>query len=101
MPTDLDIAQQATLRPITEIADELGLLQDELEVYGQYKAKVSLDAVKRLEDRPSGKYIVVTAMTLTEDDRIRLGVSRDRIIQKGDYSGMELSAAIRRAVQEP
>ena len=65
MPSDLDIAQQAHLRPIADIADDLGLLQDELELYGQYKAKVSLEAITRLEDRPKGKYIVVTAMTPT------------------------------------
>ncbi|MBT5874643.1 MAG: formate--tetrahydrofolate ligase, partial [Candidatus Latescibacteria bacterium] len=65
MSSDLEIAQSASLRPITQIADEMGLLPDELEQYGQYKAKVSLSAIDRLAPRPSGKYIVVTAMTPT------------------------------------
>ncbi|MCD4814579.1 formate--tetrahydrofolate ligase [bacterium] len=65
MMSDLDIAQSAPLKPITEIARAAGLLEDELEQYGKYKAKVSLSAIARLSDRPLGKYIDVTAITPT------------------------------------
>jgi formate--tetrahydrofolate ligase len=65
MLSDLEIAQAATLRPIADIARELGLLDEEVELYGRYKAKVSLDVLARLRDRPVGKYIAVTGMTPT------------------------------------
>ena len=65
MPSSLEIAQAATLRPITDIASEIGLEPDEVELYGRYKAKVSLDVLHRLGDRPDGKLIDVTAITPT------------------------------------
>ena len=65
-PSDLDIARSVTPRPIAEIAAELGIRGDELELYGPTKAKVTLAAIQRLEaDRPRGKYVVVTAITPT------------------------------------
>ena len=65
VPSDLEIAQKAKLKPIREVAAQLGIREDELELYGNYKAKVTLDILKRLKDRPSGKYIDVTAITPT------------------------------------
>jgi formate--tetrahydrofolate ligase len=65
MPSDLEIAQRARLRPIAEIAGALGIADDELELYGRYKAKVALSTMKRLAGRPNGKYIDVTAITPT------------------------------------
>ena len=65
VPSDLDIAQAATMKPILEIARNLGLEEDELELYGRYKAKIHLDVLGRLKDRPQGKYIDVTAITPT------------------------------------
>jgi formate--tetrahydrofolate ligase len=65
MPSSLQIAQAATLRPIAELGAELGLLPEELELYGPYKAKVRLEVLRRLADRPDGKEIVVTAITPT------------------------------------
>lgn len=65
VPSDLEIAQAATLRPIIDIAATLGLTEDDLDFYGKYKAKVHLDVLKRLQDRPLGKYIDVTAITPT------------------------------------
>ena len=65
VPSDLDIAQAATPQPITEIAEMLGLDQEDLIMYGTEKAKVHLDALKKLADRPKGKYIDVTAITPT------------------------------------
>ncbi len=66
MPSSLQIAQEATLRPITEIAAAAGIEPDELEQYGRYKAKVSLTLLDRLADRPNGKLINVTAITPTK-----------------------------------
>ena len=65
MPSSLEIAQAATLRPIADIAAELGLEDEEVELYGRYKAKVSLGVLDRLADRPDGKLIDVTAITPT------------------------------------
>lgn len=65
IPSDIEIAQNAKMRPVAEIAEELGIREDELELYGKYKAKVSLDLYKRLEDKPDGKLILVTAITPT------------------------------------
>ena len=65
VPSDIEIAQEATLKPIMQIAEELGILPDELELYGNYKAKVKLEILERMKDRPDGKYIDVTAITPT------------------------------------
>ncbi|MCK4374495.1 MAG: formate--tetrahydrofolate ligase, partial [Candidatus Brocadiae bacterium] len=65
MVSDLEIAQQAQLRKIEEIAAEAGIERDELELYGDYKAKVKLEILERLADRSDGKYVDVTAITPT------------------------------------
>ncbi len=65
MSADLEIAQRAQPRPIAEIAAALGIEADELELYGEHKAKVALSVMKRLAGRPSGKYIDVTGITPT------------------------------------
>ena len=65
MPSSLEIAQQATLRPILDVAAEAGLLADEIEPYGRFKAKVDLSVLERLADRPDGKLVNVTAITPT------------------------------------
>ena len=65
MKSDLEIAQEAKILPIVEIAKSIGLDEDDLELYGKYKAKVSLDVIKKFASRPSGKYIDVTAITPT------------------------------------
>jgi formate--tetrahydrofolate ligase len=65
-PSDLEIARSVQPRPIVDIGHDLGLRDDELELYGPTKAKVTLDAIERLEaERPRGKYVVVTAITPT------------------------------------
>ena len=65
MLTDIEIAQSTKLRPITEIADKLGLQEDELELYGRYKAKINESAFARLKDQKDGKLILVTAINPT------------------------------------
>jgi len=65
VPSDIEIAQEATLKPILRVAEETGILLDELVFYGPHKAKVKLDILGRLKDVPDGKYIDVTAITPT------------------------------------
>ena len=65
VPSDIEIAQAAELIPILEIAEKLGLTEDDLDLHGKYKAKVHLDILKGLKDKPNGKYIDVTAITPT------------------------------------
>jgi formate--tetrahydrofolate ligase len=65
-PSDLEIARSVRPRPIVDVAADLGIRDEELELYGPTKAKVTLDAIRRLEtERPKGKYVVVTAITPT------------------------------------
>jgi formate--tetrahydrofolate ligase len=65
MPSALEIARQATLKPITEIADDIGIPPWLIEPHGQHVAKIDLKAIEELQDRPKAKYIVVTAITPT------------------------------------
>lgn len=66
VPEDLEIAQEAELRPITEVARDAGILEEELELYGKYMAKIDYAKVlERLKDKPRGKLICVTAITPT------------------------------------
>lgn len=63
--TDVQIAQEAKMMPIKDVAARLGLLEDDLELYGKYKAKIHLDVLDRLKDKPDGKLILVTAINPT------------------------------------
>lgn len=65
MLTDVEIAQSAKMKPISEIAKKVGLEDDDLESYGKYKAKIALEAINRLENNPDGKLILVTAINPT------------------------------------
>ena len=88
MLTDIQIAQQATLKPITEIAEGLGILPDEIEQYGKSKVKISDDCIKRLADKPDGKLILVTAINPTpagegkSTTTIGLGMAMNKIGKK-------------------
>lgn len=63
--SDIEIAQQTELEPIVKIAEQVGLSEDDLELYGKYKAKISFDAIKRLSKQKDGKLVLVTAITPT------------------------------------
>lgn len=65
VPSDIEIAQEATLKPILQVAEEAGILPEELELFGPYKAKVKLEILERLQNMPDGKYVDVTAITPT------------------------------------
>ena len=65
MLTDVEIAQSAKMKPIKEIAQKVGLDEDDLELYGKYKAKISLEAISKLKNNEDGKLILVTAINPT------------------------------------
>lgn len=65
VPSDLEIAQAHQMTPIVEIAKKMGLSEDDIDLYGKYKAKIKLDVVDKFADRPKGKLIDVTAITPT------------------------------------
>mgnify|MGYP000593418225 CR=1 FL=1 len=65
MLSDIEIAQKAEMKPITEIGESIGIPATELENYGHYKAKVSLKFTRELEEKPNGKLILVTAISPT------------------------------------
>jgi len=106
MPTDLQIAREASLKPIREIAHGCGLNDDELVLFGDHTAKVRLDVLDRLGGRPRGKLVVVTAITPTplgEGKTVQtIGVSLGLLMVRGDgafepqgfVSGAEAAAAV-------
>lgn len=65
MKTDIQIAQEATLKPIKEVATLLGICEDDLELYGKYKAKISEELMEKTKDNPDGKLVLVTAINPT------------------------------------
>ena len=65
IPSDIEIAQNARMKPIVEVASSIGIREDELELYGPFKAKVTRGLWERIKDRPDGKLILVTAITPT------------------------------------
>ena len=65
MKTDIEIAQESVLEPITKVASQLGIAEDDLELYGKYKAKLSNEYIKSIEGNPNGKLILVTAINPT------------------------------------
>ncbi|MDE5746878.1 MAG: formate--tetrahydrofolate ligase, partial [Acetatifactor sp.] len=65
MKTDIQIAQEAALEPITLVAERMGIPEEELELYGRYKAKISDTYLGQIQDRPDGKLILVTAINPT------------------------------------
>lgn len=65
MKTDIEIAQEARMEPIVNVAEKLGIQEDDLELYGKYKAKLSDELIKRVQDNPDGKLVLVTAINPT------------------------------------
>lgn len=88
MKTDVQIAQEAKLKPITEIAKGLGISEEELEQYGRYKAKINNSLMDRLKDKPDGKLVLVTAINPTPagegktTTNVGLSMALDRIGKK-------------------
>ena len=66
MLSDIEIAQQAKMQKITDVAAKLGISEDDIELYGRYKAKLSMDLIRRMENEKPGKLVLVTAITPTQ-----------------------------------
>jgi formyltetrahydrofolate synthetase len=100
VPSDLDIAQAAKLKPILDIAGLLGLSEDDLDLFGKYKAKIHLDVLERFKDRPNGKYIDVTAITPTPLGEGKT-VTTIGVSQGLNYIGKKVLTVIRQPSQGP
>jgi methylenetetrahydrofolate dehydrogenase (NADP+)/methenyltetrahydrofolate cyclohydrolase/formyltetrahydrofolate synthetase len=101
VPSDIDIAQAAKIKPITQIADEVGLKASELEFYGPYKAKVKLEVLNRLAQRPNGKYIDVTAITPTPLGEGKTTTTMGLSQALGAHLGKRVFTCIRQPSQGP
>ena len=100
MASDLEIARTAKLKPISDVARDLGLEDEEIIPYGATKAKIHLDALRRIDGNPMGKYVVVTAVTPTP-----LGEGKTTttvgLIQGLESSGRRSIACIRQPSMGP
>jgi methylenetetrahydrofolate dehydrogenase (NADP+) / methenyltetrahydrofolate cyclohydrolase / formyltetrahydrofolate synthetase len=101
MLSDLAIAQQAELKPILEIARSVGLLEEELVPYGWDKAKVRLEVLERLKDKPNGKYIDVTAITPTPLGEGKTTTTVGLVQAMGTALGKNVMACIRQPSMGP
>jgi formyltetrahydrofolate synthetase len=101
VPSDLEIAQAATPLPIAKIAEESGILPDELDLYGKSKAKVHLSIRDRLKSRPNGKYIVVTAITPTPLGEGKTTTTVGLSQALGAHLGKKVFTCIRQPSQGP
>ncbi|MCL4368150.1 MAG: formate--tetrahydrofolate ligase [Actinobacteria bacterium] len=101
VPSDIEIAQAVTPKPIIQIAEEVGILPKELELHGRNKAKVELEILARLKNRPNGKYIDVTAITPTPlgegKSTTMMGLSQ----ALGAHLGKKVFTCIRQPSQGP
>ena len=101
VPSDIEIAQAGKLKPVLQIAEELGIKEDELELFGPYKAKIKLEILDRLARRKDGKYIDVTAITPTPlgegKTTTTVGVSQ----ALGAHLGKRVMTVIRQPSQGP
>lgn len=101
VPSDIDIAQAAKLKTITQVAEELGVRPDELELYGPYKAKIKLEILDRLKNRPNGKYVDVTAITPTPLGEGKTTTTVGLSQALGAHLGKTVITAIRQPSQGP
>ncbi|MBV8843740.1 MAG: formate--tetrahydrofolate ligase [Bryobacterales bacterium] len=101
VPSDIEIAQAATPIPIQKIAEEVGILPEELDLYGQTKAKVHLSIRDRLKDAPNGKYIVVTAITPTPLGEGKTTTTVGLSQALGAHLGKKVFTCIRQPSQGP
>ena len=101
VPSDIEIAQEADLRPIMEMAEKLGLIEDDLDFFGKYKAKIHLDVKDKFADRPQGKYIDVTAITPTPLGEGKTTTSLGLVQGMGTHLGKNVVACIRQPSMGP
>ena len=100
VPSDIEIAQAAELLPIVEVAQSVGLSEDDIDLFGKWKAKVHLDVLKKFKDRPNGKYVDVTAITPTPLGEGKT-VTTIGVSQGLHYIGKKVFTCIRQPSQGP
>src|SRR5258706_1286866 len=101
VPSDIDIAQAAAVKQILQVAEELGIRDHELELYGPYKAKVKLEILERLKNKPNGKYVDVTAITPTPLGEGKTTTTVGLSQALGAHLGKKVITAIRQPSQGP
>jgi methylenetetrahydrofolate dehydrogenase (NADP+)/methenyltetrahydrofolate cyclohydrolase/formyltetrahydrofolate synthetase/formate--tetrahydrofolate ligase len=101
VPSDIEIAQAAVLDPIKKVAESVGLSEDDLDYYGKYKAKIHLDVLDKLKDRPQGKYIDVTAITPTPLGEGKTTTTAGLSQALGAHLGKNVFTCIRQPSQGP
>src|SRR5512142_1455935 len=101
VPSDIEIAQEVKLKPILQIAEELGIRPNEMELYGPYKAKIKLEILSRLKNRPNGKYIDVTAITPTPLGEGKTTTTVGLCQALGAHLGRKVFTVIRQPSQGP
>jgi methylenetetrahydrofolate dehydrogenase (NADP+) / methenyltetrahydrofolate cyclohydrolase / formyltetrahydrofolate synthetase len=101
VPSDIEIAQDSDLKPIFEVAEELGLRPDEIEFYGPVKAKVKLEVLDRLKDKPDGIYVDVTAITPTPLGEGKTTTTVGLSQALGAHLGKKVMTCIRQPSQGP
>src|SRR5512147_562973 len=101
VPSDIAIAQEAKLKPILQIAAELGIRENELELYGPYKAKIKLEILDRISNRRNGKYIDVTAITPTPLGEGKTTTTVGLCQALGAHLGKKVFTVIRQPSQGP
>src|SRR5687768_7139308 len=101
VPSDIDIAQAAIIKPILQVAEELGIRADEIELYGPYKAKVKLEILERLRNKPNGRYVDVTAITPTPLGEGKTTTTVGLSQALGAHLGKKVITAIRQPSQGP
>lgn len=100
-PSDIDIAQSVQPLPISVIAKEAGILESELELYGQTKAKVDLSVLKRLRDAPQGNYVVITGINPTPLGEGKSTTTVGLAQSLGAHLGKKVFACLRQPSQGP
>lgn len=101
VPSDIVISRSGILKPIAHLAREVGLLADEVELYGQSKAKVQLGIIKRLQAQPDGKYVVVTGITPTPLGEGKSTTTVGLVQALGAHMKLNVFACVRQPSQGP
>ena len=107
MKTDIEIAQEAKMEHIAKVAGQLGITEDELELYGKYKAKLSDELMNRVKDNPDGKLVLVTAINPTPAGEgktttsIGLAQAMGRLNQKAVLGSLLLVPVLASRAEQP
>ncbi|KAJ6650335.1 hypothetical protein lerEdw1_013382, partial [Lerista edwardsae] len=101
VPSDIEVSRSCVPKPIGQLASEIGLLSDEVELYGQSKAKILLSALKRLKGQPDGKYVVVTGITPTPLGEGKSTTTIGLVQALGAHLGRNAFACVRQPSQGP